>query len=74
MFGVPAGGIAVGCVGGTNRVSYLKSRDLCKLMAVGMLVQILLNSLTLRISQGFVTELEIWFLIARVVSYCTCCF
>lgn len=70
LFGVPAGGISVRCAGATNRVSYLKSRDM-QIMALEVLIQILLTSLTLRISQGFVTELKVWFLIARVVSF-TC--
>ena len=44
-----------------------------QIMALQVLIQILLTSLTLRLSQGFVRELKVWFLIARVVSF-TCLF
>jgi len=42
-----------------------------QILALEVLLQILVTSLTLRLSQGFETELEFWFLIARVVSF-TC--
>jgi len=44
---------------------------LMQILALEVLIQILLTSLTLRLSQGFVTELKVWFLNARVVSF-TC--
>jgi hypothetical protein len=46
---------------------------LMQIMALEVLKQILLTSLTLRLSQGFVTRLKVWFLIARFVSF-TCLF
>ena len=42
-----------------------------QILTLQVLIQILLTSLTLTLSQGFVTELKVWFLIARVVSF-TC--